>query len=124
MKFKLIIAFLDESKTEAVIKAARDTGALGATIINNARGEGVNTPTTFFGLTLETQRDVVLFLVKKELSRIILESIAEVGEFAHKPGSGIAIQIAVEDAVGIEHQVEELKEQSERQRQRAPVSER
>ncbi len=122
MKFKLIIALLDDSKTESIIKAARSVGAMGATIINNARGEGRDAPITFFGLTLETQRDVVLFLVKESLSRHVLESISEVGEFSKIPGSGIAIQVAVEDTVGLEYQIEELMQQTEKES--PPVSER
>jgi nitrogen regulatory protein PII len=108
MKFKLIIAFVDDSKTDAVMDAAREAGATGATVINNARGEGLETPKTFFGLSLETQRDVLLFLVEEHSSRKIIESIAEEGEFEISPGSGIAIQIDVEDAVGVMHQVETL----------------
>ena len=88
--------------------AARSRGATGATIISNARGEGLNQTKTFFGLSFETQRDVLLFLVEEHLSRHILEEISEVGEFDVGPGSGIAIQIDVEDAVGIAHQVESL----------------
>ena len=108
MKFKLIIAFVEDSKIEDVMDGAREAGATGATVINNARGEGVESPVTFFGLSLETQRVVALFLVEEHLSRKILERIAEVGEFAELPGSGIAIQIDVEDAVGLEHQVKQL----------------
>ena len=108
MKFKLIIAFVDDSKTDEVMQGAREVGATGATIINNARGEGVEEATTFLGLSLETQRDVLMFLVEEHLSRKVLEHIAVVGEFAEMPGSGIAFQIDVEDAVGIEHQVKEL----------------
>ena len=65
---------------------------------------------TFFGLNLETQRDVILFLVEEHLSREILESIARVGEFDLKPGTGIAFQVDVEDAVGVVHQMAKLKE--------------
>ena len=61
-------------------------------------------------LTLSTQRDVVLLLVEKHLSRHILEHIGEVGEFDVKPGTGIAVMIDVEDAVGVVHQVQELKD--------------
>ena len=108
MHFKLIIAFVDDCKTEKVMQAARDAGATGATIISNARGEGLKKTKTFFGLSLETQRDVLLFLVEEHLSRHILEKIGEVGEFDSGPGTGIAIQIDVEDAVGVAHQIEEL----------------
>lgn len=108
MHFKLLIVFVEDSRTDAVMKAAREAGATGATVINNARGEGVTQAKTFFGLTLETQRDVVLFIVEEHLSRKILETIAKVAEFDEQPGQGIAIQIDVEDAVGISHQMATL----------------
>jgi len=108
MHFKLIIALVEDAKTDMVIDAAREAGATGATVINSARGEGMKKSKTFFGLSLETQRDVLLFLVEEHLSRHILETIAEIGEFDTSPGTGIAFQIDVEDAVGVAHQVEEL----------------
>ena len=49
-------------------------------------------------------------LVEEHLSRKILEKISNVGEFDKKPGTGIAFQINVEDAVGVAHQVELLSE--------------
>jgi hypothetical protein len=88
--------------------AAREAGATGCTVINNARGEGIEENKTFFGLTLSSQRDVVLLLVEEHLSRHILEHIGDVGEFDREPGTGIAVMIDVEDAVGIVHQAEEL----------------
>lgn len=108
MHFKLIIAFVEDNKTNKVMDAARDAGATGATVISNARGEGLQKSKTFFGLSLETQRDVLLFLVEEHLSRHILETICDVGEFDTNVGTGIAFQIDVEDAVGVAHQVEEL----------------
>jgi nitrogen regulatory protein PII len=108
MHFKLIIAFVDDAKTDVVMHAAREEGATGATVISNARGEGLAEKKTFFGLSLETQRDVILFLVEEHLSRFILEKISEIGEFEEKPGTGIAFQIDVEDAVGVAHQIEKL----------------
>lgn len=110
MHFKLIIAFVEDKKTDEIMQAAREAGATGATVINNARGEGLEEAKTFFGLTLSTQRDVLLLLVEKHLSRHILEHIGEVGEFDAKPGTGIAVVLDVEDAVGVLHQAEELGE--------------
>lgn len=108
MHFKLIIAFVEDAKTDAIVKAARDAGATGATIINSARGEGLKETKTFLGLTLDTQRDVVMFLVEEHLSRHILEGIERAGDFDQSPGTGIAIQLDVEDAVGVSHQVSAL----------------
>jgi nitrogen regulatory protein PII len=110
MQFKLIVAFVEDKSTDAIMDAAREAGATGCTVINNARGEGLETSKTFFGLTLSSQRDVILLLVEKHLSRHILEHIGDVGEFDKKPGTGIAVMIDVEDAVGVVHQVQELSE--------------
>jgi nitrogen regulatory protein PII len=110
MHFKLLIALVEDDKTGAVLKAAREAGATGATVISQARGEGVQKARTFFGLALETQRDMLLFLVEEHLSRSILETIATVGEFDSKPGTGIAFQIDVEDAVGVTRQIRTLSD--------------
>lgn len=108
MHFKLLIALVEDDKTGAVMEAARAEGATGATVINNARGEGLKGATTFFGLSLETQRDMLMFLVEEHSSRRILERIGEVGEFDSRPGTGIAFQLDVEDAVGVAQQVQKL----------------
>ncbi len=108
MHFKMIIVFIEDSKTDTVMEAARDAGATGATVINNARGEGLKVSKTFFGLSLETQRDVVMLLVEEHLSRHILEEINRAGQLDAEPGTGIAFQVDVEDAVGIVHQARKI----------------
>jgi len=108
MHFKLLVVFVEDSKTDDVMKAAREAGATGATVINNARGEGLTRTKTFLGLSLETQRDVVLFIVEEHLSRKILETISQVADVDDMPGRGIAIQLDVEDAVGVAHQIQTL----------------
>jgi nitrogen regulatory protein PII len=110
MHFKLIIALVEDSTTEKVLEAARAAGATGSTVINQARGEGVQQSKTFLGLTLDTQRDVLMLLVEEHLSRTILEKIAEAGQFDEESGSGIAFQIDIEDAVGVSHQIQTLSQ--------------
>ncbi len=108
MRFKLLVALVDDHLTEAVTEAARDAGATGCTVLTQAQGEGLEKKTTFLGLTLETQRDVVLLLVEEHRARHILETIGEAGEFDSSPGTGIAFQVDVEDAVGVAHQAESI----------------
>lgn len=110
MHFKLLVTFIDDAKTDVVVEAAKECGATGATVITSARGEGLKGAKTFFGLDLESQRDVAIFLVEEHLARDILETIAEVGDFDAEPGTGIAFQLDVEDAVGITQQVAHLQE--------------
>jgi hypothetical protein len=99
MHFKLLITLVEDSKTNAIMTAAREAGATGATVLSQARGEGLKQTKTFFGLNLESQRDMLLFLVEEHLSRDILDT---------KPGTGIAFQIDVEDAVGVSQQISQL----------------
>jgi len=109
MHFKLIITLVEDGKTNKIMKAAREAGATGVSLINQVRGEGVIKPQTFLGLNLDTQRDMLMFLVEEHLARDIMERIAEIGEFEANPGAGIAFQIDVEDAIGVSRQVDKLR---------------
>jgi uncharacterized protein YaaQ len=113
VRFKVIIALVDDDATDALIDVARKEGATGCTVITSARGEGLEPPKTFFGLGLEVQRDVVLFLVEEHLSRRVLEALAEVGRFDQEVGAGIAFQLDVEDAVGLGSQLPRIKAEIE-----------
>lgn len=113
MHFKLIIAFVEDKRTDKVIESAKTAGATGVTVLSNARGEGPETTHSFFGLTLETQRDMLLFLVEEHLSRHILELIGEVGRLDSSKGAGVAFQIDVEDAIGLSRQAELLADRVE-----------
>jgi len=115
MKFKLIMALISDDKTETVCRAARKLGATGSTVITSARGEGLKPAKTFFGLTLEGQVDVAIFLVEEHLCRHILEGIAEAAGFEENPGSGIAFQLDIEDAIGLEKQIGALQDEIEDQ---------
>ncbi|MCW5700860.1 MAG: P-II family nitrogen regulator [Rhodospirillales bacterium] len=113
MNLKLIMALVSDDKTEAVLKAARDAGATGSTVITNVRGEGLKKEKTFLGLELTGQRDVLLFLVAEPKAREILETIADAGNLDDDPGAGIAFQIAIEDAVGLRTQEQALLKEIE-----------
>ena len=56
---------------------------------------------------------MILFLVEQHRSRQILESIGKEGRFDEKPGSGIAFQIDIEDAVGLTSQLKTIEEELE-----------
>lgn len=110
MQFKLIVALVSEDKTDAVIDAARAAGATGSTVITGVRGEGLKPGKTFLGLELTTRRNVLLFLVAANRAREILERVAAAGRFDDEPGTGIAFDLAIEDAVGLGTQLPRLTE--------------
>ena len=113
MKLKLIAALINDDKIDVVVDAARAGGATGATIITSARGEGLKPEKTFFGLDLAAKRDLILFLVAESRARDILERIREAGHMDTEHGAGIAFQLAIEDAVGLNTQLPTLMSELE-----------
>ena len=111
MNLKLIVAMVDTSKTDTIIDAAREAGATGATTINSVRGEGLTPEKGFMGLELSSDRDVVLFLVAGTTARKILETICSAGNFDEEQGAGLAFQIDIEDAVGLNTQLPKIMEE-------------
>jgi nitrogen regulatory protein P-II 1 len=111
MNFKLIIAMIKTNKIDQIVTAAKAAGGSGATIIP-ARGTGIHEAKTFFGLTLEAQTDVVLFLLESSLVAPVLDSIYKAGRLK-EAGTGIAFVIDVEHAVGFESQLEHFKRAAE-----------
>ncbi len=112
MLFKLILSSVKADITDSIVDAAKEAGAIGATIIPG-RGTGIKEAKTFFGLSLEAQTDVIMFLVEEHLVTQIMNSIQQAGEF-HKPGTGIAFVLPVEHVVGLESQIEKFKEKTQK----------
>ena len=103
MKFKVILASVKPDYTDKVVDAGKASGATGATIIP-ARGTGIREAKSFFGLTLESQTDIVMFLLGDHLVDPVLEAIRVAGEF-DKPGTGIAFVLPVDQVLGLESQL-------------------
>ncbi len=109
MRFKLILSSVKTDLTDQIVDKAKEAGATGATIIPG-RGTGVREAKTFFGLSLEAQSDIIMFLVEEHLAVKMLDVIKQAGEF-HKPGTGIAFALPVDHVVGLESQMEQFKEE-------------
>lgn len=107
MNFKLIISMVKTKETDKIIDAAKAAGGTGATIIP-ARGTGIHEAKTFFGLTLEAQTDLILFLLEEALVDSVLSAIYESGRLKD-PGTGIAFVVDVDRAIGLESQIEHFR---------------
>ncbi len=101
MRFKLILAFVEDSKTDSVLDAARTAGATGATVINNARGEGLNKKANLLWTYLRGSKRCAAVCRRRALIAADIRDINQVGEFDQTSGQGIAVQIDIEDAVGV-----------------------
>ena len=109
MRFKLIIATVKTDVTDSIVDAAKAAGATGATV-TPSHGTGIREAKTFFGLTLEAQTDLVMFLLEERLVEAVMKAIRKAGRF-EKPGTGIAFVLPVDQVVGLESQIERFKEE-------------
>jgi len=103
MRFKVILALVNDDFQDDVIEAAKKAGATGVTILN-ARGEGVRDQKSFFGLNMESQKDLLLFLVEDFNSDQIMDAIYTSGKLDQK-GNGIAFSWTIDRAIGLESQI-------------------
>jgi nitrogen regulatory protein P-II 1 len=99
--YKLIVAILPKGSTGKVMDAAREAGAEGGTILL-ARGTGVHEARRFFGISVRSEREVLLILVEPERARGVLDAVVEAGRL-NEPARGIAFVLAVEEVTGIVH---------------------
>ena len=83
-ELKALYVIVNAGFATEVVSIARSLGATGATIIN-ARGS-VAKPKTILGITIDTEKEIVLSVVKKEVAIKIMEKVKEkagVGTPAH-----------------------------------------
>jgi nitrogen regulatory protein P-II 1 len=110
MKFKLIMALVKPHVTDQLVDIMKEEGATGASIIQ-ARGTGIKEAKTFFGLAIEDQTDIIVFLVEEHTVERLLEVIESKCNFK-KPGTGIAFVLPIEHAVGLGSQMQKFKDQA------------
>lgn len=103
MRFKVILASVKTDLSDIVVDAGKAAGATGATIIS-ARGTGIREAKTFFGLSLEAQTDIIMFLIEESLVQPILDAVGKAGKF-DQPGTGIAFVLPVDQVIGLESQI-------------------
>jgi nitrogen regulatory protein P-II 1 len=99
--YKLIAAILPKGATGKVMDAAREAGAEGGTILL-ARGTGIHEARHFFGLSVSSERELLLVLVEPGKAWEVLDAVVRAGRL-DEPARGIAFVLAVEEVTGIVH---------------------
>ena len=99
--FKLIAAVVPKGAAGKVMEAARDAGAEGGTILL-ARGTGVHEARRFFGISMSTERELLLVLIDPGRARAVLDSMVGAGRL-DEPGRGMAFVLSVDEVEGIVH---------------------
>lgn len=99
-ELKALYVIVNAGFSSEVIDIARSLGSTGATILN-ARGSA-GKPQTILGITIDTEKEIVLSVVKKDIAVKIMEEIKKkmgVGTPAH----GLSFFLPVEMSTLILH---------------------
>ncbi|MGI6318315.1 MAG: P-II family nitrogen regulator [Firmicutes bacterium] len=101
MQFDLIITIVNKGYAEKVVEASKKAGAEGGTIVLG-RGTGIHEKAKLFGITIEPEKELILTLIKRELTQTVLDAIVTKADLC-KPGKGIAFVLEIGKVVGISH---------------------
>lgn len=98
-KYELIMCIVNTGFSDVVMSAAREYGAKGGTVFS-ARGTANQEAETFFKISIQPEKEVVMILVPTNLKDDILHALyGQVG--LNTPGQGIAFTLPVDSAVGL-----------------------
>ena len=104
---ELIYVILNEGHSDMVMVAARSAGATGGTVMT-AKGTGVKEAEKFMGITLTSERDVVLIVAKREIKSAIMKSIIEKAG-PGTPAGAICFSLPVSEVQGLHSRAEETE---------------
>ena len=108
--FDLIITVIPKGQSDKIVKASKEAGAEGGTIIPG-RGTGIHEHKKLFGIAIEPEKEVILTLVPSYKTDAILESIIEAGRL-NEPGTGVGFVLDAKRVVGINHLIDDLHDYS------------
>lgn len=104
-KYEVIFAIVNSGFAEDVMDVAREQGARGGTILN-ARGVAREEAAAFFGITVHSEKEIVMIVVPGAIRDNVLNAIYREMGMAKK-AQGIAFSLPVTDTAGLVKQEEE-----------------
>ncbi len=96
---EVIFAIVDSGFADEVMAVAREQGVRGGTILN-ARGAAGQEAAAFFGITLHSEKEILMMVVEKNIRDNVLNAIYKEMDMAKK-AKGIAFSLPVSDVAGL-----------------------
>ena len=103
---EVVFAIVDSGYAEDVMDVAREQGVRGGTILN-ARGVAGQEAAAFFGITLHTEKEILMMVVDKDIRDNVLNAIYKQMGMAKK-ARGIAFSLPVSDVAGLVKETEQV----------------
>ncbi len=92
-ELKALYIIVNAGFSSEIVDIARAHGAGGATILN-ARGSAAK-PQTILGITIDTEKEIVLSIVEKETAAAIMQAVKEKAGIG-TPAHGLCFSMPVE----------------------------
>lgn len=99
MEYEALYVIVDKANADKVIEISQKEGAKGATVVHG-RGSGIQKKSVFLNMTIEPEKDIVLMLIKKEISERIKSAIYEAMNLDEN-SKGIMFSLPVSDVRGL-----------------------
>jgi len=100
VKFVALITIIQDKDEAAAIKVAKAAGAGSVTIIHG-KNIGLKEKKVFFGLTLEENVSVLLFILPRRLSMKVMKSLRKTFDLDNPNNSGLAFTIPLSHVAGL-----------------------
>lgn len=101
MQFDLIVTIVNKGSSKKIVKASKEAGAEGGTIIYG-QGTGIRENKTLLGIPIEPEKEIILTIVPMEISEKVLSAMINAGKL-NDPGEGIAFVLDLKKVAGICH---------------------
>jgi len=109
--FALIFTIVDAGFSGKVLEASRKAGAEGATLLNG-RGRGVHESSSFMGVSIQPDKEIILILVKKSIRRNVMKEIVRSCNLATE-GKGMTFCVPVDEVAGVQHLLTRKQQQED-----------
>ena len=96
---EVIFAIVNAGYAEEAMDVARSLGVRGGTILN-ARGVARDNEATFYGITLQPDKEILMMVVEKQERDAVLNALYKEMGMAKK-AKGIAFSLPVSDVAGL-----------------------
>ena len=94
-----IFCIVNSGYSDVVMETAKKLGARGGTVIN-ARGTAPKDAESFFGISIQPEKEIVMILVPSSIKANLLHALYKDAGL-DTPGQGIAFAMPVDSVVGI-----------------------
>lgn len=102
MEYEALYVIVDRANADKVIEISQNEGAKGATVVHG-RGSGIQKKSVFLNMRIEPEKDIVLMLIKKEISERVKSAIYEAMNLDEN-SKGILFSLPVSDVRGLVEQ--------------------